>query len=231
MFQAFDKISIISLPHRTDRRKEMREQLRKVGLKGDPRVEFFDAVRPADPGRFANIGANGCYSSHLEILKANRGKPILILEDDCDFSPDAAAYPMPGDFDVFYGGYLWASEPDDLLTSRVIVGSHCMGLSARASALAADYLDGLVKGELPPDPIAAADPGFTPGKLAPIDGSYVWFRRAHPELKTVFAEPQIAFQRPSRTDIGDQKLYDRLPVIRSIAELGRRLKGRKASRA
>jgi glycosyl transferase family 25 len=230
MFEAFDKISIISLPHRTDRRKEMREQLRNVGLESDPRVEFFDAVRPAYPGRFASIGAHGCYASHLEILKANRGSAVLILEDDCDFAANAADNPLPAGCDIFYGGYLWASEPEHLETSRVIVGSHCMGLSAKASALAADYLDALIRGDLPPDPIAAADPGFTPGKLAPIDGSYVWFRRAHPELKTVFADPQIAFQRPSRTDIGDQKLYDRLPVIRSVAELARRLKGRKASR-
>ena len=230
MFDAFDKISIISLPHRTDRRKEMREQLRNVGLADDPRVEFFEAVRPADPGRFASIGAHGCYASHLAILKSNKGSAILILEDDCDFSADAAEYRLPDGCDVFYGGYLWASEPDHLETSRVIVGSHCMGLSAEASALAADYLDRLISGELPPDPIAAADPGFTPGKLAPIDGSYVWFRRAYPGLKTVFANPQVAFQRPSRTDIGDQKLYDRLPVVRSVAEFARRLRARKASR-
>ena len=95
--------------------------------------------------------------------------------------------------------------------------------------MAADLLDGLLDGSVPPDPVAAADPGFTPGQLAPIDGSYVWFRRAHPELKTVFADPQVAFQRPSRTDIGDQRFYDRLPGLRSAANLARRLRRRKPS--
>ena len=224
MFEPFEKILIVSLPHRHDRRKEMREQLRKVGLSEDPRVAFFDAVRPSEPGKFASIGAHGCYASHLDILQANRGSAVLILEDDCDFSDNAAGYQLPTDFDIFYGGYLWASEPEHLETSRVIVGSHCMGFSAKASAIAADFLQGLVDGTVPPDPIAAADPAFTPGKLAPIDGSYVWLRRAHPELKTVFAAPQVAFQRPSRTDIGEQRFYDRLPGLRAVAGLARRLK-------
>ena len=226
MFAPFEKILVVSLPHRQDRRREMREQLAKVGLADDPRVAFFDAVRPPDPGKFASVGAHGCYASHLEILKANKGRAVLILEDDCDFSNDAAGYELPADFDIFYGGYLHASEPDQLETSRVIIGSHCMGFSARASALAADYFEGQITGKLPPDPTAAADPGFTPGKLAPIDGSYVWFRRAHPELKTVFADPQVAFQRPSRTDIGEQRVYDRVPGLRTAAQFARRLKSR-----
>lgn len=231
MFERFEKIQIVSLAHRHDRRREMREQLQKVGLADDPRVSYFDAVRPASVGKFASIGANGCYASHLEILQANKGVPILILEDDCDFADDAATYRLPADFDIFYGGYLWASEPDQIATSRVVIGSHCMGFSAKASALAADYLAGLLDGSVPPDPVAAADPGFTPGQLAPIDGSYVWFRRAYPQLKTVFADPQIAFQRPSRTDIGEQRFFDRVPGLRIAAEFARKLKRRNTSGA
>lgn len=222
MFESFDEIRIVNLPHRTDRRREMHAQLRKAGLDGDPRVAFFAAARPADRGPFSSIGAHGCFLSHLQILEAARGRSVLILEDDCDFSADARHYRLPANTDIFYGGFLQATQPDDLLRSD-IVGSHCMGFSARASALAADYLRSFFAPGFRPDAKAALDPGYDPDIRPPVDGAYVWFRRAHPELNSVFAQPPIAFQRPSRTDIGELKFYDRLPGVRAFTGAMRRV--------
>jgi glycosyl transferase, family 25 len=223
MFDTFEKIRIISLPYRHDRRREMRAQLRKVGLADDPRVSFFDAVRPDGPGPFGSIGANGCFLSHLRILEDAGGRSVLILEDDCDFSDDARDFQLPADTDVFYGGFNAATRPDDLLHSD-IVGSHCMGFSGRAGTLAAEYLRSFFADDFRPDDKAAREPGYDPEIRPPVDGAYIWFRRAHPELKTVFAQPPIAFQRPSRTDIGDLKIYDRLPVVRSAVQALRKLR-------
>ena len=44
IFDYFDEIRVINLPSRKDRRALMLGELRRVGLEGDPRVEFFDAL-------------------------------------------------------------------------------------------------------------------------------------------------------------------------------------------
>jgi hypothetical protein len=51
-------------------------------------------------------------------------------------------------------------------------------------------------------------------------------RRAHPELVTTFA--MLGVQRASRTDIGDTRWFDRVPGLRGLAGLARRLRSRLA---
>lgn len=219
----FDSIRIINLEYRADRRREMREQLRKVGLDGDARVSFFPAIRPDGPGIFAATGYRGSYLSHLEVLKAvPSGESVLILEDDCDFTAGAKAHRVEGDFDIFYGGY-YPSDPDDIERSD-IVGAHCMGFSPRAIELAIPFLERLLDPNQPGDPEATKEPGYNPAIRPPIDGAYVWLRRAHPELRTQFSKPAIAVQRASRTDTGELAFYDRLPGVRALANLARRLR-------
>jgi hypothetical protein len=66
----FDRIYVINLPARTDRKREMEEQLARIGLSfAHPRVSLFAAIRPHEPGGFDTIGARGCFSSHLEVLR------------------------------------------------------------------------------------------------------------------------------------------------------------------
>jgi glycosyl transferase family 25 len=208
MFDRFDAIRIVNLPHRKDRLREMTGELTKVGLAGHPKVEFFPAHRYTEAGRFYSPGARGCFSSHLAILReaAANGQSVLILEDDCDFV-DPSSCRIPAEWDVFYGGYLAMSLPDDPAQSD-IVGAHCMGFSVRALERLVPWLEAAW---------ASDDP-------APIDGEYVRFRRGNPDIVTVFAEPQVAVQRPSRTDIGQQRLFDRLPGLREVAGLARKTK-------
>lgn len=224
VFGCFDSIRIINLVYRSDRRRQMRAQLRKIGLDADPRVSFFAAIRPEGAGPFSTIGYRGSYLSHLEILKqVPAGQNVLILEDDCDFSNAARSYRLRGDFDVFYGGYD-PSDADDLHHAG-IVGAHCMGFSAAAVKLAVPYLEGLLDLGTPGEPQAMREPGYNSMIRPPIDGAYVWLRRTYPQLKTVFAEPPIAFQRASRTDTGTLAFYDRTPGLRLLAGIAREMKG------
>lgn len=208
-FPAFDLIRVVNLPARTDRRREMERELRRVGLAGDPRVAFVAASAPDTSGPFHSRGALGCYLSHLGILReaAALNRSVLILEDDADFVDLPAGYPAncPG---IFYGGYL-APTSDDLHASDII-GSHCMGFSAAVAQALVPYLEHLLAN--PP--------------LPSIDGSYVWFRRAHPDVPTEFAVPPVAVQRPSRTDIGRLRFFDRWPVLRQAVGQARRVKRR-----
>lgn len=208
MFDAFDRIRIVNLAYRRDRRAEMEDELAGVGLRGDPRVAFFPAVRPEQRADFSSIGARGIYESQRTILAeaAASGHSILILEDDCDFAERATTYQIPGDWDIFYGGYD-ASSPSDLKNSD-IVGAHMMGFSRTGAKRVSEYLRVL---------------HYT-GMHPPIDAAYVWFRRAYPEVRTVFAEPPLGYQRSSRTDIADLSFYDRWAGIREVASGARRLK-------
>lgn len=208
IFDHFDAIRIVNLAQRTDRRRAMNRELARVGLAGDPRVAFFSAIRPADAGRFTSIGARGVYLSQKHLLReaAAARHSLLILEDDCLFLPGAADRVFGKDWDIFYGGYT-ASDPHDLLNSDV-QGAHMMGFSAVGAHLVSQYLEQLT----------------CEGVHPPIDAAYVWFRRANPGVRTAFADPPLAGQRPSRSDIAALAWYDRVPLVRSAAAFARTLR-------
>ena len=205
LFDHFDRVRIINLRHRTDRRAQMQGELRRLGAEGSAHVTFFDAHRFDTPETFTSIGARGVYHSHLAILDdaAAAGESVLILEDDVDFTPTARAMTLPDNWQIFYGGH-YAATPDDLPNSDII-GAHCMGFRADVVPQLAAYVRSLL--ERPDHP--------------PIDGAYVWFRRAHPHLVTVFAEPALANQRPSRTDIAALRFFDRWHGFRQAAGAAR----------
>src|SRR5690606_14601443 len=115
----YDRVRIVSLAERTDRRRDMRAEFHKIGAAGDLKTIFFDAIKIADPGPFRSCGSHGCYLSHLAILReaATANESVLILQDDCEFLPGAAEYQLPAGVDVFYGGY-HASTPSNLPASE-----------------------------------------------------------------------------------------------------------------
>jgi glycosyl transferase family 25 len=219
-FEAFDAIRILNLPHRADRRREMMQQLTRFGLADDPRVSFFEASVGTDAGPFLTRNVHGCFLSHLALLEtaAKENERVLVLEDDCDFSPAAREYELPGEWDIFYGGYD-AADPTDLENSNII-GAHCMGYSPQAAKRLAAYLRTLIEDPgFPADAKAASEPDFDPAVRPPFDGAIVWFRRANPDLKTIFA--QIAVQRSSRSDITAGALDRSFPALASIARMAK----------
>jgi len=103
-----DKIFIINLEHRGDRKKKILSELQRIGLNN---YEIFKAIKPTEEminewnPNFLNpipewfkrtggdenkykIGALGCMLSHLEIIKLcieRKYNNVLILEDDTEF--------------------------------------------------------------------------------------------------------------------------------------------------
>jgi glycosyl transferase family 25 len=222
LFNHFDRIRVVSLVHRKDRRSEMLAQFAKVGLHDDARIEFFDALSFPDPGPFLRRGSHGNFKSRIPLLSeaGEAGESILIFEDDCDFRvPQILEYELPAEWDIFYGGFS-ASQPEDPANSQII-GSHFMGFSPRAAKAAAEYLTQYLEPDFPPDPRAASEPGFDPAIKPPIDGAFVWLRRSRPDLVTVFAD--LGYQRSSRTDVGAKKWFDRVIGVRNLAGLARRI--------
>ena len=213
LFVRYDRIRIINLPERRDRRHALSRHLQARGFNPSDGT-FFAARRPKDAGPFITPGAHGAFLSHAEILSeaARASESVLILEDDCQLLPGAEQYEIP-DCDIFYG-----SHAED---SDVMIGAHCMGFSARAVKLVDAYLTRLTKPDFEVDAKAASEPTYDPNLRPPIDGAYVWFRRAHPELTTHFA--LLAQQRSSRSDVTPGK-FDKYPVVSAAIEPLRRIK-------
>ena len=173
MFDEFQRIRVINLPERRDRKLEMQSELRRIGLGTDPRVDFFPAIRPDTIGNFRQIGEHGVFLSHLSILE--EGGSVLILEDDCDFTRSVReARPAA---DILWGGYV-ARELS-------IEGAHCMGFSAATVERVVPYLRHI---------LARPD-------CPPIDGAYALFCRDNPDIAVNACNPPIAVQRPSDSDI------------------------------
>ncbi|HEU4459265.1 MAG TPA: glycosyltransferase family 25 protein [Methylibium sp.] len=230
--EQFDRIFVINLAHRTDRRREMDEQLRRIGLSLEwPRITVFDAVRPDGPGNFPTLGARGCFMSHLGVLREAQRlglKRVLVWEDDLDFTDDFVQVleSMRGEFDaqpwsMFYGTYLapeGAPAPSGLViraepTTR-LVNTQFMAFQGDAIAAAADHLTLMMN----------RAPGHPEGGPMHVDGALNWFRRAHPERLVLLAAEQMGYERPSRTDVHELAWYDRVPLVRDVVDGLRKLK-------
>ena len=230
--EIFDCILIVNLPFRHDRRKEIEGELNKIGLSfTDGSVEILSASMFTDAGNFTSAGARGCFDSHLRALKTayNRNsKSVLILEDDCDFIDDiqnkllhVLRHLAVTQWSIFYGGHLSNPETVDnhsgiskIAPNESLSGAHFIAVSAKALPTLIQYLEAM----------RAREPGSPIGGPMHVDGAYSWFRKDYPHIETWIAEPQLGFQRPSRTDIHSLKFYDRVAGLRLMVAALRRVK-------
>lgn len=229
----FDRIYVINLATRTDRKREMEEQFARINLSFEhPRVSLFAAIRPKDPGGFPSIGARGCFLSHLEILRdaqRNDVNRILIFEDDLDLVLDfAERSPRIVDalgtrkWSLFYGGYeidtaLATTDANDLsiiASGQGVRTTHFLGVQKPAIGRLVVFLEILLTRP-------AGDPNGGPMH---VDGAYNWYRRLNPQDVTLAAVPELGRQRSSRTDVHDLRWYDRLPLVRVAVARLRRIK-------
>lgn len=226
MLERFERVVVVNLPSRTDRRRETERELARIG---HPRgAAFFPAIRPAEAGGFGSVGEHGAYLSHLAVWRAALGaRSLLVLEDDVAFVPDFAARAglvaeLPEEWDVFYGGHTQLPElrRDWTETGLVridplveFIGLHCYAVSGRA-------LPGLVAAA---EAFLTRPNGHPQGGRMPIDGALNIARRQY-GFATYAAMPPLAEQRASRTDIGTLKWFDRMSAFAAPVSAARGLK-------
>jgi glycosyl transferase family 25 len=224
----FSRVYVINLPQRTDRRREMAGQLRRIGL-GEREVAWFAAVRPADAGGFPTLGARGCFLSHLGVIEdavCCGHESILILEDDCNFVPveqwDHIAGVLRGkQWDMFYGGAKalhgelspWRGPLARIPHDQAVTLTHFMAFRGDALREVADHLRAML----------SRSAGDRAGGPMHVDGAYSWYRSQHPQLRTYTANPQIAVQRASRTDIHALAWHDRVRGVSDLAAVARKM--------
>jgi glycosyl transferase, family 25 len=235
-FLQFERIYIINLAARTDRKREISDQLRSVGLRlNSLPVQLFPAVEPVDAAEFPNIGSRGCFLSHLGILQQAHSdglRSVLILEDDLNFVENfsdraiSIAHEwseLSPSFTFFYGGGEVAlpfspqghSELMPVSPHTPVGLTHFLGI--RGASCISDlvtYLEAMI----------ARSAGDPEGGPMHVDGAYSWFRRAHPNYETAIAHPEIGYQRASRTAIHPLRWFDRLMGLRSLVNVIRRMR-------
>jgi len=220
----FDSIRIVNLVHRNDRRQEVRSELARLSIEIDKEnVKFYSAVKPEKPAGFPNEGARGCFMSHLNILREahNKGvEKLLILEDDVDFVKDIK--------------HVLSEVLDelDVLDWDICYFGHHLSLEQSGDNLFHKYEQGIqtthfyaVKGEVIPrlisflELVLSRPPGHPEGGPMHVDGAISTFRGQNADVKTVVLCNPIGYQRPSRTDIHELPLYDRIPLVKNIVSV------------
>lgn len=226
----FDRIYIINLPERADRRLEMESELRRHGLNVDgDRIRYLNAIRPSDAGPFPSVGARGCFMSHLAILKDaidSRCQTVLVMEDDLHID-DRALMPQPemcrvlqeGNWDFAYLGHVLPEpreerSPGWLVGAQPIATTHFYGLNRPVMHRLRDHLEACL----------ARPSGHPLGSPMHVDGAYSLFRSRHPDILTLIAAPSLGGQRSSRSDIYPNKWFDKLPLIRELVGAARGVK-------
>jgi len=227
----FDQLYVINLRERTDRRQQVEQQLRRIGLDfSHPKVTLFDACQPAASDGFPTPGAHGCFLSHLSVLRKAREngyKDIIVAEDDLEFGDiDQGAIDLLHRLDerpwhLFYPGYHFPERFLSDGTGLVDVGqrydigaTHFYGVSARALDPLFAHLETLLA---------------APGPKLQADQALNSFRATIPDCVTLVISPAIARQRRSRSDVQSLKFYDRLQVLRPLANFLRLFAGSRRS--
>jgi glycosyl transferase family 25 len=196
----FDRIRVINLRERSDRRMAMVREFQALGASNHPKLAFHEAVRTSTAGPWRSIGEHGCFLSHLAVIReaAEANESVLVLEDDCDFTR-AAHGDLPV-MDVLWGGYK--------LHETHIEGAHCIGFSAKAAKRLVPYLTALLDQTSPP----------------PVDGAYILFCRDNPDLRVLACSPMLAVQRPSDSNIATSSRGNKCPLLRNVVKATRPLK-------
>lgn len=225
----FDRVYIINLPERTDRRADMEKELASAGLSPAPdHIEFFPAVKVADAAGFANAGYHGCFRSHLEVFKKARevsAKHLLVLEDDAAFSPHfhrdeeaLAAQLQSQPWGLALLGHEDLEPPSDR-PIRLISFPGEVGLS-HFYAVHFSILDRLIEFF---EAVLRRPPGHPDGGPMSPDGALNFFLARNPDIPAFITAPNLGRQRSSRSDLSP-RWFDRIPVMRQAVELLRRAK-------
>lgn len=229
--ESFELIRVINLPDRTDRYSEVTRQLKALGLAWrQGSVELYAATRPTELAGFPSLGAHGCFMSHLGVLRdaLERGvESVLILEDDFEVPQKKSA--AVGDVARGLRNRPWQfvhlghiapvppPPPDAVPSLTEYPGSlqnlHMYGVHRSALAPLVEYLEGCL----------VRPPGDPVGGPMHVDGALSMFRDAHPEFVTLIAQPSMADQRSSRSDI-TFGAFESVPGVKQAVSLARTLK-------
>ena len=224
----FDRVQIINLHSRKDRRQETELEFSRYGFPiNTDKVSFFNAICPTSPEGFSHVGVRGCFLSHMKIIeeaKKHRLNNILILEDDICFSKHILEYGMVAieslekmDWDIAYFGHGMGNQSSQLTWKEVnqpMLLAHFYAINGKTLE---NFYKFLTK-------ILERPPGHPDGGPMHYDGAINVFRQHNPEIKAYYLSHNLGYQRPSRTDLHTGFFLDKYHGFNSVMLLLRQIK-------
>ena len=226
---SFERIYVINLRRRTDRRRRMERELTRIGTSpSQPSVRFFEACEVDDAGTFRSRGERGCLMSHLEVAREalrDRLDSVLIFEDDAMFTPaslDDAGRSLLADlksrpWHIAFLGHdervLESDSPGPARWKRIDeprTGMHCYALSGRDPVVLGELVDHIGQ-------VLIRPPGHPDGGAVSTDPAYNLFYMRRPDVVTLAATPVLAVQGSSSSDLSPA-WFDRMPPLRYCAD-------------
>lgn len=236
IIDTFERVYIVNLPERTDRKRETIAEFRRIGIEvPNAHIRFLEATRPANANGFPSVGSLGNFISQTRVLAEclqDNIQSVLICEDDIQFNHIVPADTQTiltdinaKDWNVLSLAYL---EPEYLhnvqtgLTpwEKSTRGTHFYAI--RGDAIR-DFHDYLVACRNRPS-------GHPDGGALFFDGAFNLARSKVDGVRFYIANPSLAGQRASRTDLHRLSFFDRVEPFRSAASLARQLKNMIKSR-
>lgn len=230
LWEIFDQVYLINLPERKDRLRDSKSELESMGFdyKNSNSFTLFSAIKPAEKAGFPSRGAQGCFRSHLGVLKDAIDKKydcILVLEDDLEFLAssnkvldDYAMSIKKEEWDVLYVGH-FRKAPDTinkLYEIEPVQGLRCsQAIAYRLSALTqlVPFLELMLTRPV----------GHPDGGPMDVDGAFSTFRKNNPHIRTLLANPSLIGQRSSSSDIAEKE-FEKYYFIRFVLDQIRYLK-------
>jgi glycosyl transferase family 25 len=225
----FERVAIINLPERTDRRAEMDWELGRAGLAPEKgRIEFFPAIKFSEAAGFPNAGYHGCFRSHLEVLRQASQSAlanILVFEDDATISDRFALDEeklveqlRSHEWGIAYFGH--GLEDVDVRPAELKLHTQGGAPHLHFYAVNGKYISRLVEFM---DMMLQRPAGHPDGGPMSPDGALNVFLIQNPDVPCYVTSPSLAAQRSSRSDL-TPKWFDNLPGLRQAASTVRKVK-------
>jgi GR25 family glycosyltransferase involved in LPS biosynthesis len=174
----FNKVILINLDRRTDRLKDVTEELNNLEITYK-RISAVDAVE------LGITPKDACRVSHIKALEMAEGN-TLILEDDATFMPNFLenftkfTENLPKYWDIIYlGAHIGTSEPVNSYMARGLITS-----SAHAYCINPKRITEMLN--------------MARNTTDHIDVAYA---KEHPRMKAYVAQPTLVKQKPSFSDL------------------------------
>lgn len=250
----FDKIYIINLPERVDRRRGMERELKSIGLDySSEKVEIFSAIKPAEKLAYPNIGVLGCSMSHLEVLRiAQREglKNVLMMEDDLAISSrflkleeELVNELINVNWDMVFLGYFPyhglnfsdyydESKGEFVSDYKLLKKTHYPTQGAHFYAVkntAYERLIGFFENFI--DQRSKSFFYEQYGDYKDLDGAYpdtayCIFRFKNPDLEVLITKYSLGWQRSSKSDLTPATIFDNIAFVKPFLDVFRNLKYR-----
>ena len=230
LISCFDRVYIVNLPERLDRKQETIAEFERIGMDvPNERVRFIEATRPDEAGEFPSIGSLGNLISQTRVLRECMElglDRVAICEDDIKFntvSPEAMERIVEDietkDWNMASLAYLEPSQrlsqPHGLVKwDSNTRGCHVYAVRGEAIKSFHDYL------------VACRQrpAGHPDGGAMFFDGAFNMARHKAPSIRFFIANPSVADQRASRTDLHPLSFFDRVEPFRSAVSIVRKVK-------